>query len=294
MDIKWLKSFIAVVEEGSFRAAAERLYISQPSITVHMKLLEEHLKVRLFHREHTKVKTSAIGEKYYPMARKLVAQIEASIKEIHLESLHPAVPLIISVSPALLYTNLLERIHDFIEIHEQYNLEIVMEDQMQLESAIKEQRIDVALGLHKFTSKEFHSERIDRSPLKLVYSSKLQLVEKQLDLKLKALFNEHPFYIGYLDEHTPVIEWLNNEYDIKKFNKIKNVIFAIKLIKEGLGIGLLPESLISEEVEADLLRVVDIGPIGTIYPVDIYMSHLRNSTKIIPLTSFIRKLSIDY
>lgn len=71
MDIKWLKSFIAVVEEGSFRAAAEKLYISQPSITVHMKLLEEHLQVQLFRREHTKVKVSAIGEKYYPMAKNL-------------------------------------------------------------------------------------------------------------------------------------------------------------------------------------------------------------------------------
>lgn len=293
MDIKWLKTFIAVVEEGSFRAAAEKLFISQPSITVHMKLLEEHLRVQLFHRGHTKVKVSAIGEKYYPMAKKLVAQIEASTKEIHLESLNPAVPLIISVSPALLYTNLLDRIHDFIELHQQYIVEIVMEDQVQLESAIKGQQIDVALGLHKFISKEFHSERIDRSPLRLVYSSKLQLMEKQLDLKLKALFNEHPFYIGYLNEHIPVVEWLNNEYEIKKFNKIKDVIFAIKLIKEGLGIGLLPESLISEEIEADLLRVVDIGPIGTINPVDIYMSHLRNSIKIIPLTSFIRNSLLE-
>lgn len=293
MDIKWLKTFIAVVEEGSFRAAAEKLFISQPSITVHMKLLEEHLRVQLFHREHTKVKVSAIGEKYYPMAKKLVAQIEASTKEIHLESLNPAVTLIISVSPALLYTNLLDRIHDFIELHQQYIVEIVMEDQVQLESAIKGQQIDVALGLHKFISKEFHSERIDRSPLRLVYSSKLQLMEKQLDLQLKALFNEHPLYIGYLNEHIPVVEWLNNEYEIKKFNKIKDVIFAIKLIKEGLGIGLLPESLISEEIEADLLRVVDIGPIGTINPVDIYMSHLRNSIKIIPLTSFIRNSLLE-
>ncbi|MEK4079667.1 LysR family transcriptional regulator [Solibacillus sp. FSL K6-1126] len=293
MDIKWLKTFIAVVEEGSFRAAAEKLFISQPSITVHMKLLEEHLRVQLFHREHTKVKVSAIGEKYYPMAKKLVAQIEASTKEIHLETLNPAVPLIISVSPALLYTNLLDRIHDFIELHQQYIVEIVMEDQVQLESALKGQQIDVALGLHKFISKEFHSERIDRSPLRLVYSSKLQLMEKQLDLQLKALFNEHPLYIGYLNEHIPVVEWLNNEYEIKKFNKIKDVIFAIKLIKEGLGIGLLPESLISEEIEADLLRVVDIGPIGTINPVDIYMSHLRNSIKIIPLTSFIRNSLLE-
>ena len=289
MEIKWLKTFIAVVEEGSFRAAAEKLYISQPSITVHMKLLEEYLQVQLFHREHTKVNVSVIGKKYYPMAKKLVAQIEASTKEIHLESLNPAIPLIISVSPALLYTNILEQIHNFIELRPQYNVEIVMEDHVRLEHALKTQRIDVALGLQKFINKEFHSERIDRSPLRLVYSSKLQLMEKQLDLQLKELFDEHPLYVGYLNEHIPVVEWLKHEYDIRKFNKIKDVLFAIKLIKEGLGIGLLPESLILGEIEADLLRVVTIDPIGTVYPVDIYVSHLRNATKIIPLLGYIRQ-----
>lgn len=289
MDIKWLKTFIAVVEEGSFRGAAEKLYISQPSITVHIKLLEEYLQVQLFHREHTKIKISSIGERYYPMAKNLMAQIETSTKEIFQASLYPTVPLVVSVSPALLYTNILGELHNFIELHPQYDVEIMMEDQIKLDSELKARRIDVALGLHKFTNKDFHSERIDRSPLKIVYSSKLQLTEKHLDLQLKMLFHEYPIYTGYLNEHKPVVEWLNTEYGLKKFSKINDVIFVIKLIKEGLGVGLLPESLITEEIDSGTLQVLDIGSIATVYPVDIYINHLRNNKKIIPLTSFIRK-----
>lgn len=289
MDIKWIKTFIAVVEEGSFRGAAEKLYISQPSITVHIKLLEEYLQVQLFHREHTKIKISSIGERYYPMAKNLMAQIEASTKEIFQASLYPTVPLVVSVSPALLYTNILGELHNFIELHPQYDVEIMMEDQIKLDSELKARRIDVALGLHKFTNKDFHSERIDRSPLKIVYSSKLQLTEKHLDLQLKMLFHEYPIYTGYLNEHKPVVEWLNTEYGLKKFSKINDVIFVIKLIKEGLGVGLLPESLITEEIDSGTLQVLDIGSIATVYPVDIYINHLRNNKKIIPLTSFIRK-----
>lgn len=289
MDIKWIKTFIAVVEEGSFRGAAEKLYISQPSITVHIKLLEEYLQVQLFHREYTKIKISSIGERYYPMAKNLMDQIETSTKEIFQASLYPTVPLVVSVSPALLYTNILGELHNFIELHPQYDVEIMMEDQIKLDSELKARRIDVALGLHKFTNKDFHSERIDRSPLKIVYSSKLQLTEKHLDLQLKMLFHEYPIYTGYLNEHKPVVEWLNTEYGLKKFSKINDVIFVIKLIKEGLGVGLLPESLIAEEIDSGTLRVLDIGSIATVYPVDIYINHLRNNKKIIPLTSFIRK-----
>ncbi|HWL22833.1 MAG TPA: LysR family transcriptional regulator, partial [Ureibacillus sp.] len=41
MEIKWLRSFVTAVECGNFRLAAEKLYISQPSITVHIHQLEE-------------------------------------------------------------------------------------------------------------------------------------------------------------------------------------------------------------------------------------------------------------
>lgn len=212
-----------------------------------------------------------------------------STKEIFQISLHPIIPLIISVSPALLYTNILKEIHKFIELNPQYDIEIVMEDQINLESAIRSQRIDIALGLHKVNYKQFHSERMIRSPLRLVYSSKLQLAEKYLDLQLKMLFQEYPVYIGYLNEHIPVMEWLNTEYGIKKVNKINDVIFAIKLTKEALGLGLLPESLITEEIESGTLRVLDIGAIASVYPVDIYINHLRNNKKITPLLSFLRQ-----
>lgn len=70
MDLKWLKTFVTVYEEGNFRAAAEKLFISQPSITVHIKALEEALQVALFQREHTKVSVTTVGEHYYPIAKK--------------------------------------------------------------------------------------------------------------------------------------------------------------------------------------------------------------------------------
>ena len=60
---------------------------------------------------------------------------------------------------------------------------------------------------------------------------------------------------------------------------VQDSIFAIKLINEGLGIGLLPEFQIQAELAEGKLRVLDIGAIASIYSVDIYMSHLRNQVK---------------
>lgn len=288
VDLKWLKTFITVVEEGSFRAAAEKLYISQPSITVHIKSLEAQLQVQLFIREHTKVTLAPIGQQYYPIAKKLLAQVEASMKEIYQASLQPKIPLVISVSPALLSTKILKQIHDFIHLHTQYDVEIVMGDQSSLNTSIRTEQIDVAIGLQKMISKDFHSERIQRAPMKLVYSSKLQLDGVNLNQQLKGLFEKSPLYIGYLNEHIPVLEELEREYGLSKYQKIHDMLFAIKLIKEGLGIGLLPENLISTELEEGSLQVLEIGAIASIYPIDIYMSHLRNNMNVISFLSYMR------
>lgn len=55
METKWLKSFVVAGKTENFREAAEILYISQPSITVHIHQLEDYLQIQLFKRESGKV-----------------------------------------------------------------------------------------------------------------------------------------------------------------------------------------------------------------------------------------------
>ena len=50
MDFKQLRSFVAVADCGSFTQAAAQLYTSQPTISAHIRQLEEELQQRLFLR----------------------------------------------------------------------------------------------------------------------------------------------------------------------------------------------------------------------------------------------------
>ena len=50
MDLRQLRSFATVVDCGSFTRAAEQLSISQPSVSAHIRQLEEELRERLFLR----------------------------------------------------------------------------------------------------------------------------------------------------------------------------------------------------------------------------------------------------
>ncbi len=50
MDIHLLKTFVAVVREGTITRASEKLFLSQPAVSAHIKAMEESLGVSLFER----------------------------------------------------------------------------------------------------------------------------------------------------------------------------------------------------------------------------------------------------
>ncbi len=54
MDFKQLEAFAAVVDYGSFSEAARRLYLTQPTISAHIRALENELKVEADHTHHQK------------------------------------------------------------------------------------------------------------------------------------------------------------------------------------------------------------------------------------------------
>lgn len=74
MDIRHFSAFIAVFEERNITAAAQRLHISQPTLSVTIRQLEEALGVELFLRQARGVDVSEAARNLYPRARALVAE----------------------------------------------------------------------------------------------------------------------------------------------------------------------------------------------------------------------------
>lgn len=76
MELYQLRSFAAVAEEGHLTRAAERLHLSQPAVSGHIKALENELGVRLFERAPTGMELTDAGRELLARARRVLSAAE--------------------------------------------------------------------------------------------------------------------------------------------------------------------------------------------------------------------------
>ncbi len=82
IDLRKLEVFVTVFETKSFSKASKKLYLSQPTITLHIKELEKILGVPLFDRHTRKVVPTKAGEIVYRYGKELLNTLKLLEKEL--------------------------------------------------------------------------------------------------------------------------------------------------------------------------------------------------------------------
>ncbi|BDY03829.1 LysR family transcriptional regulator [Ferrimonas sp. YFM] len=76
MDVRLLRCFVAVFEERAITAAAQRVFVSQPSLSAAIKQLESEMGVTLFRRHKRGVDLTDEAHQLYPLALQALGQME--------------------------------------------------------------------------------------------------------------------------------------------------------------------------------------------------------------------------
>jgi DNA-binding transcriptional LysR family regulator len=82
MDIYQIRYFLAIVETGGFTKAAERLLVSQPSLSAGIKKLEQELGVMLFERGGRRAVLTAAGQFFLTKAQSILNDYHAVLHEL--------------------------------------------------------------------------------------------------------------------------------------------------------------------------------------------------------------------
>ncbi|AVF59238.1 LysR family transcriptional regulator [Vibrio diabolicus] len=247
-NLNRIHTFIAVIESGSFTKAAERLFISKAMVSIHVKSLEDSLKVPLLIRNSRGFVMTEAGELLYNDFKDIFSNIQTTLEKVTDKHYSLSGNLKISSTVEFGETFLIPIIADFCHSHPEMNISFYADSSL---NELVSEQIDLAVRLGTLNDSSLKSRKLVNYNIIMVASSDWF---KNNPLSSIEHLNSAD-WIANSNLQTPT-QWTlrnksNHEFKLKataKFNS--NSSTSIKsMVKSGLGIAILPEWVIRKELE---------------------------------------------
>jgi DNA-binding transcriptional LysR family regulator len=148
MDLAQLRYLTTIAEAGSLSAAARTLGVSQPSLSLAVRHLEEELGVRLFVRTHEGVVPTPHGEALLETAHRVLTDLERTSKRIVALATDDVGEVVIGCHPALGAYFLPGFLSTFLPAYPRIDLRILSAGSTQVVSAVLDGRVTFGLAVN--------------------------------------------------------------------------------------------------------------------------------------------------
>jgi DNA-binding transcriptional LysR family regulator len=263
MDWDKLKVFHAAAEAGSFTHAGEQLGLSQSAVSRQVSALEQELAVSLFHRHARGLILTEQGELLYRTAHDVFMKLEAARAKLTDSREKPNGELKVTTTPGMGIHWLTPRLGEFLELFPDIRITLIVTDE-ELDLSMRE--ADVAIRLRqpqqpdliqrKLFSVKFHA-----------YASPEYLKRKGTPRSVEEIDNHPIIMLGgttvpvYLQNRSWLLEVARNGKGPRTpCLVINNIMGIVRACQKGLGIGLLPDYLVEENVGLVQLFGEEQGP----------------------------------
>ena len=251
MNLNYLKYFITVAELKSFTEASERLFITQPSLSVSIQKLENDLGVKLLNRnkkgQKSSISLTTSGKYFLNKAKHILFQFESLKVELHHDCLKPKI-LKLGTIPTL-STNLIYKI--IVNLRKAYPnmiIEQVNGDSLELEKWLNHGYIDIAVNV--FLEENNRVKEAKKTSQMLFCQSYLVAVAQEHPLAKKRSFsvdelNGTPYIDRIGCEIRQHLQKVFRERSIcpKITGRTQHSVFANYLIASGTGLAIVPDRI---------------------------------------------------
>jgi len=251
-----LHYFSQVIKAGTFNKAAQNLYLTQPTLSKSIRLLEESLDKRLLIRTHRGVIPTKEGKILFDYCEKMLKEIESIEKSITQKEQEISGTLNIGTYESIAVYFWPNFIKEFKSVYPKLNIKLFSNHSDIIQAQLEAGAYDVALTVSPQKKKMIHVENLfkDRFSFYIKKSTKslkdlpliyMSSVLEQYDLNLKK----------------QLLTYHENNYVTDSLETVK------ALTIEGLGIGLLPEHVAKSPLKQKLIKKVDINEFDSLQSV---------------------------
>lgn len=269
MDLHHLEIFCHVFEDRSFSAAGRRLDLSQPTVSVHVKTLEEELGVVLFNRLGREVEATDAGHFLYPRARRLLDLRQEMLGSLEgfRNRLEGDLEIGASTIPGeYLLPSILGRFH---AAHPQVRLRLRIKDTGRIVEDVEAGRVQFGVVGAQLTRSDLEFQELARDRLVLIAPPD-PLWARRGSMTLEDLAAA-PLLLREAGSGTRMRleRWLGDQgVDPAKLRVVAELgsTAAVKeAVKGGLGVSFVSDLAVRSEAEAGLLTVL---PLAGLEPVE--------------------------
>lgn len=241
MTLTQLQYTLAVAEEGNFTQAAEKCFVTQPTLSMQVQKLEEELAVKLFNRSTKPISLTTIGEKIIEQAKIILKEARRMDDIVSMERGIVGGNFRLGIIPTIMPTLLPLFLNTFIKKFPKVNLKIEELNTAAIVEELKNGKLDAGiaaspLGDSKLIEKPLYYEPFvgyipQTHPLSKLKSLNPSDLEKMDILVLEDghCFREHVLKLCQTSNPT-------NSFNLKS----GSFETLIHLANDGLGMTLLP------------------------------------------------------
>ena len=249
MTLTYLRYLVALSRERHFGRAAERCNVSQPTLSVAIKKLEEELGALLFERTANEVRITEIGRRIVSQAEKTLVEVD-HIREIAASSKDPLIgPLrvgvIYTIGPYLL-PRLIPKVHQRaphmpLIIQENYTAQLV--------EALKHAELDVIIVSLPFSEPGIVTQPLYDEPFRVLLPARHPWVD-QKEITPGMLADEQLLLLGagncFRDQVLEACPECLNSSSLQQTLEGSSLETIRHMVATGLGVTVLPSTAADE------------------------------------------------
>lgn len=259
MELRNIKTFIKVAEQGNFSKAASDLGYAQSTVTMQIQMLERELKVTLFERNGKRVTLSAAGREFLRYAYDM-QRCEAMALEHFSEDADPRGDISVGVMETMCASRYGEIFREFRKRYPKVNLKVVVATTLECMELLGKGRLDVILTVDKkinnpnwLTAHEIPAEISFFCSIDHPFARKKEVTLKELleenFIQIEAGCNYRQAFEQYLDEQNK---------SIRNVMEIGYTRLIIDSVAENLGVSLLPIFTLEQDLKEGRIELFSL------------------------------------